>query len=345
MNTYKFYYLLAATGFFMWFAGCTQNNLVNEESYRSDVQSKLSVSSEGANSSCQILYAGQNIDAGTVCVSVDGENLVITYETKDGWELTEAHLWLGENLADMPQTRKGNPKIGNFPFNSGNITGQTTFSFSISTAELGGEPYLCDKTIFVAAHAALRKDNGDGTYQTETGWADGDKFVERGSWATFFSFTFVCTDDPPEEKDCETAFALGDFGTCFIGSQWLDANRWGWTNGPLSAGSYLMNIYAGAGQCDISKGTLVGELQVEYNGTSATVTYVMYEGFTMDETHLYIGNEPFARDKNGEFTVAPGQYGNIHDLEDASSDTFTISGLSGDIYIVAHAVACGGFTE
>lgn len=345
MNTFKFFYLLLAAGFVMWFSGCTQNNLVQEESSKDDVLGKLSVSSEIENSSCKILYAGQDIDAGTVCVSVEGENLKVTYQTKDGWELTEAHLWLGENLSEMPQTRKGNPKIGNFPFNSGDIIGETSFSFYVPIADLGGEPYLCDKTIFVAAHAALRKDNGDGSYQTETGWADGDKFVDRGSWATFFSFTFVCTDDPPEEKECETAFALGESGVCFIESPWLDANRWGWTNGPLSAGSYSMEIYAGAGQCDTDKGTLVGQLQIEYNGDSATVTYNMFEGFTMDETHLYIGNEPYARDKNGEFTVAPGQYGNIHDLQDASSDTFTIGGLSGDIYVVAHAVACGEFTE
>ena len=61
--------------------------------------------------------------------------------------------------------------------------------------------------------------------------------------------------------------------------------------------------------------------------------------FTMDETHLYVGSEPLPR-KNGEYTVAPGQYGNIHTLSGASSDSFTVSGLSGNIYVVAHAVTC-----
>lgn len=58
----------------------------------------------------------------------------------------------------------------------------------------------------------------------------------------------------------------------------------------------------------------------------------------MKETHLYIGSEILARDVNGKCTVAPGQYPTIHeDLDGATMDTYAIEGLSGDIYIVAHA--------
>ena len=85
---------------------------------------------------CFTLYAGQTIDSGTVCISVDnttdtaGEcgqegalgTVNVEYTTSNGWELVEAHLAVGDDLSDIPTTRKGNPKIGNFPYHSGDIT-------------------------------------------------------------------------------------------------------------------------------------------------------------------------------------------------------------------------------
>jgi len=64
----------------------------------------------------------------------------------------------------------------------------------------------------------------------------------------------------------------------------------------------------------------------------------------MDATHLYVGTEHLPRKKNGDFTTAPGQYPYKHDpLNDVTTDTYTVTGLSGEIYVVAHAVVCGLF--
>jgi hypothetical protein len=63
----------------------------------------------------QTLFAGQTIDIGTVTMEVVDDNLEVTFQADLGWQLQETHLWVGTNLADMPQTRKGSPKIGNFP--------------------------------------------------------------------------------------------------------------------------------------------------------------------------------------------------------------------------------------
>ena len=220
-------------------------------------------------------------------------------------------------------------------------------------------PWLCQ----LFFRHALRKPDGSGGYQTETGWADGDIFVEKGMWGTYFTITLTCEcNGGGNASQCETAFAFSgypnaddeDVTTCFLnidedGDGNGDFNRWGWTNGAVEAGTYEWPIYAGAGQCDTNKGTLVGTLSVEYDGLTATVTF-QTEGtnpdtalpYTINETHLYVGGEKLTRDVNGEFTVAPGQYPNIHEgLNEATSDTFTIEGLSGDIYVVAHGVVCG----
>lgn len=63
--------------------------------------------------------------------------------------------------------------------------------------------------------------------------------------------------------------------------------------------------------------------------------------YNMVETHLYVGGEPLAR-SNGEYTVAPGQYLAIHsELNNVATDSYTITGLSGEVYVVAHATVAG----
>ncbi|MDL1979438.1 MAG: hypothetical protein LWX52_15350 [Deltaproteobacteria bacterium] len=306
----------------------------------------------------KILYAGQTIEAGSVTMEVVDTYLVVTYETSGDWELVEAQMWVGNDISDMPQTRQGNPKIGNFPYNS-EIENPFSHSYSIPLTLLGFTCPSEDVAYFVAAHATVQLTDGSGNViQTETGWADGSRFVERGMWGTFSTVTLTCNcDDPGVAGQCETAFAYsggtneedGDITNSFLdidedGDGNGDFNRWGWSNGPVGHGIYTWDIYAGAGQSDITKGTLVGTLTVDYNESTATVTFNMTpgSGYYMDENHLYVGNEILARDVNNEFTVAPGQYPTIHDeLNSATSDSYIIEGLSGDIYVVAHATVCG----
>ena len=316
---------------------------------------------DGSNEVVQTLYAGQSIDAGTVTSTIIdtnadsiGDTLSITYNTTNGWELNETHLWVGDDLQNMPQTRKGSPKLGNFPYNSGDITGSTSYNVQISLNVLGFSCPMDDKDFLVAAHAALQKPDGNGGYQTETGWGNGDRIVEKGNWATYFSVTLSCSCDDDNggntgNHTCETAFAyLPSANMCFLdidenGDGSGDFNRWGWSNGELTAGSYTMDIYAGAGRCDINKGTHVGHLTVDYDGSTATVTYNTTNGFTMNETHLYVGNDILAKDVNGENTVAPGQYPTIHEgLDGSSSDTYILD-ASGNIHVVAHGVVCGAY--
>ncbi|SDG50467.1 hypothetical protein [Psychroflexus sediminis] len=132
---------------------------------------------------------------------------------------------------------------------------------------------------------------------------------------------------------CETAFALGNNTFTELG---LTNGRWGWAHEftEVQDGTYTLDIWAGAGQNNTSNGVEVGLLTVEVSGSDITVTYDMSPGYTMSETHLYLGDDM-------PTTVAPGQYGNINNLEAATSDSFTVS-YSGDgnFWIIAHAVVC-----
>jgi hypothetical protein len=138
---------------------------------------------------------------------------------------------------------------------------------------------------------------------------------------------------------CGTAYAYhADSAACFPD---LGFTKWGWTNGPLGPGSYEFQLWEGAADCDTSKGRLVGQVTVNYNGSTAVVTYQMYEGNWMTATHLYVGNNRLPRDRKGDETVTPGHYPYVHDsLNNVATDTYAVTGLSGDIYVVAHAVVC-----
>ncbi len=120
----------------------------------------------------------------------------------------------------------------------------------------------------------------------------------------------------------ETAYAKGgDDAICFIPT----FKNWGWTN-PIVPGTYTMDLWAGAAQCDTSRGILVGTVNVVYGSDGyVTVTYDMDNSYLLEETHVYAGYVPFPTDKKDNPTVAPGMYSNASPFS------------GGDVYVIAHA--------
>ncbi|MBD0822681.1 T9SS type A sorting domain-containing protein [Aestuariibaculum marinum] len=155
--------------------------------------------------------------------------------------------------------------------------------------------------------------------------------------------------------DCGTAFGVAitpegevddSISRCFR----LDGfSRWGWTNFISDFGTYTLELYQGAGKCDLNKGTYVGTATVTYSQIGLTdegevnVVYDMAPGYGLDEVHLYIGCEMYPEKKETP-TVAPGQYtfvaGNLEHADIWTSDNATIS-ATGGFYVIAHSVACG----
>jgi hypothetical protein len=128
----------------------------------------------------------------------------------------------------------------------------------------------------------------------------------------------------------ETAFAVGP--DCFLYTT-PSFNRWGWRIGPVTeSGSY--DIYAGAGQCDVTKGTLAGTLDI--NVEAGTVTYNLTSEYV--EAQLYVGTDIFPKDKSNNYTVAPGQYNfKTPTSVVGNTVTFEVGSLTG-MYVIAHAV-------
>ena len=301
---------------------------------------------DGSGTVAFALLAGQNIEAGTVTAKIDSGKLAITYTATNGWTIAETHLWVGTSLVDMPQTKSGNPQPGQFPYKA-NYTGATTATVTIplNDAAINFACPHADATYLISAHAALQKKNADGTVQSETGWSAGSRITTRGNWATFSTVTLTCPQVATAQAlgvpSCETAFARDashNYDFLNYGFQ-----RWGWSNGPYSPGHYDLDFWAGAGQSDVTKGYLAGRVSIDIANSIAKVTYTMSRGWWLTETQLYVGSTMFpmvTQGKGVEASVAPGQYGNLHNsLADATTDTFTVV-ASGPVYVIAHGVAC-----
>lgn len=144
------------------------------------------------------------------------------------------------------------------------------------------------------------------------------------------------TDTVWESRETAFGYDAGN-STCF--SEITGTPRWGWSIGPLSEGVDTFDIIAGAGRCDTAKGTKVGYGIVSYEGGVAQVSFHAYPGQAFFEAQLYVGSDKLPRGVKGKYTVAPGQYPLQHGLDNVTSDSFTVTGLTGNPYLVLHLVS------
>jgi hypothetical protein len=161
----------------------------------------------------------------------------------------------------------------------------------------------------------------------------------------------ILVEQPDEEKPKgEIAFARKTNPSmvfCFSNLD-LDNNGMadftdlGWTNGPvpLSWNTTRYGLYIGITDCDASNAIYVGQMTItsSFDGT-ISVKIEMNDGYTLNETRLYIGNDILPKDTNDKFTTDPKFYTHKHEnLDKVSSDAYSISGLPSNIYVVGYAL-------
>ena len=138
--------------------------------------------------------------------------------------------------------------------------------------------------------------------------------------------------DNSDGDGCETAFGricdCDNLNSCFSD---YGISRWGWSVHLPEPGEGYFNLFAGAGQCDLDKGTYVGRVYIYFNDDKS-ITHKeveLIDGWELNELHLYSGDEPLPQKKNGDWTVAPGQYTNDGDVDG-----------DGMVYVIVHADVC-----
>lgn len=154
------------------------------------------------------------MDVGEVQVWNDADYLYIQYIVTAPWCLTEGHLHVAESLEMVPQTKKGNPKPGQFAY-------QAMYEcVQMSPVMMIPRDYdLCTELV-VAAHAQVEKtvnDTIEPIVITETAWAAGEDFAGK-NWAMYFNHTVKepeqCSDgvdnDCDGDTDCDDSDCVED---------------------------------------------------------------------------------------------------------------------------------------
>ena len=140
------------------------------------------------------LWAGQHNNSGTVTVAIEGENLVVTYETTGSWELCETHLYVDKEIPTQHSP-------GLFPYKHEDLGGATSDEYIIALSDLGAG---CDDVLYLAAHAKVCPDCGE-EEGCETAWGEGERIYPdpHGPWAMYFSVEIPCEYVEPEGEVCD----------------------------------------------------------------------------------------------------------------------------------------------
>ncbi|MDX9726877.1 MAG: HYR domain-containing protein, partial [Bacteroidales bacterium] len=155
-----------------------------------------------------------------------------------------------------------------------------------------------------------------------------------------------CSFSVTVSQCCETAYGyLGETSICFLDApKNYKFTNWGWTSPLKGDGPWTLELWAGAGGCNRADGYLAGYVYVSRDATDRTkitVTYDLNQGYVLSEANAFVGCDAYPKLSNGKYTVAPGAYtfgsGNLNMVSDLSVD---FSGVTGDFYLIAHAVTC-----
>lgn len=192
-------FFLAALCATTLFIACEQTEVITD----TDIQS---INLENRAAGMYTLYAGQDIEAGTVSIEVVGEDLVVTYQTNECWSAGTTHLYVG-TAEDVPVNGAGNPKHGKFPYaqeveedtlgNPVELLDMVVYTIPLSEVEVtememeGGSSVV--SCVYIAAHAELYNDclgTGEETEgdAEETGYAAWDIEFDGNRWGGLIEY-------------------------------------------------------------------------------------------------------------------------------------------------------------
>ena len=153
------------------------------------------------------------------------------------------------------------------------------------------------------------------------------------------NLTFINRLIPP---DGETAWAY----LAGKATPWSDnASPWGWYNGPFLEQDepYVLSLYAGAAQNDISKGTLVGYVYLDYADEEVRIS--MLDGFYLEKVHAYIGNTEPTDHSPGHLGYNSGVLAGDTTYHHIPFSAFSCVDFGEAIYLAVHADVIGYFED
>ncbi len=241
------------------------------------------------------LVAGQHIEVGEIIVGNNDEFLYVTYKTDDPWFLEEVHLYV---LKEEPQTRL---IPGQAPYKKGDLPNETkeiTLLVPLKNLDLEGE--ICEKGLWLQAHAAVVKVEDGEPVQGETAYGGEIFNPNQGAWYGNIFYELQCKENGEDENgefQTETAWG-GDIGINIKapGAWWyyFDTEE-----------KETQTIWAG-------QTIEVGEVTIDENNGKNKITIIFNEDWQLQDVEESVkiqGYEkiPNSRPVAGQFTTYKGE--------------------------------------
>ncbi len=126
------------------------------------------------------IWAGQTELVGNYEVWITGDDVKIMFWIDEGWCLEDNHIVVTTDMSDYTN-KKGNPKIGKFPFEASWSAADGAY---VKTVDRTAEPVYWESgdDLWIAIHVVVTQCcSGD----SETGWGEGEE--DWGSkWGWYF---------------------------------------------------------------------------------------------------------------------------------------------------------------
>lgn len=200
------------------FYGCEKDDLIENRSrvLNNTIESKLATTDFCGEVAEYTLWAGQHINAGSLLVYNDTENLYVTFATSGEWVIIKTHLHIADNLNGIPKNKQGVPVPGHFAYSTTHNPVVTEYTYSFLLSDLG---YNVGDSFVVAAHAEVGIFDFEGIMiQGETAWG-GNNPGPGNRWWFYANYTIQECEDAPDSE-----IEPGDFRTQTQGGWGTSAN-------------------------------------------------------------------------------------------------------------------------
>jgi hypothetical protein len=131
------------------------------------------------------LMLGPNIQSGSVEVANDEANLYVTFRSESWRSILATAVFVGDSPDDIPTTRRGLPRLLQFPYRSGHGLGTTEVVWEIPLSEDRGDE------VVIAAFAQI------GLLPS---WGEGEPITTGRDWAMYFTHVVAACEDEPDPE-------------------------------------------------------------------------------------------------------------------------------------------------
>lgn len=265
---------------------------------------------------------GRSRFLGSLSVEYDGHKANVSYEAAADMHLKETFTYVGKNFLPLSGSSETINPV-DFPIahlHGTLLAGEGTLTDSFEVAGFSKEE------ISVVAYATI--------CEAEEKESAAVPVVAHATKAASAK-----ADRNADLETCQSTFAYfnSEVSTCFEDMGYAD--KFGWSNGLLSPSeeSYALSLYGkGSGPCVAGK--MVGSVSVSHEGDEVDVIFETAEGFTLKETHTYVGKSWLPN--LVEYSAYP--LVNLQPME--KSDRIRASVMNYEpVVVVAHATVCGVF--